>query len=111
MRTDAAPATRTEHHLRFKGEPARGKHRGEAMDRWQIEVTAGGPQIPGPASLMVPNAVRRTGLSPSRTLSGTSRLACCVWSPRSLVDAGQPLGVERDRRIAETRKKIPPSVA
>ncbi|WP_424893305.1 hypothetical protein [Streptomyces sp. XH2] len=42
MRTDPAPATRTARHHRLKGELARGTHRGEAMDRWQIEVTAGG---------------------------------------------------------------------
>lgn len=42
MRTDPAPATRTERHHRLKGELARGEHRGETMDRWQIEVTAGG---------------------------------------------------------------------
>ncbi|MFE6904578.1 hypothetical protein ACFVFJ_48845 [Streptomyces sp. NPDC057717] len=41
MRTDPAPATRTERHHRLKGE-ARGQHRGQPMDRWQIEVTAGG---------------------------------------------------------------------
>lgn len=72
---------------------------------------AGGPQIPGPASLMAPNAIRRTVLSPSRTLSGASGLARRIRSPRSSVDTGQPLRVERDRRNAETRKKIPPSVA
>ncbi|MFD0066866.1 hypothetical protein [Streptomyces sp. NPDC056690] len=38
MRTDPAPAARTERHHRLKGELARG----EAMDRRQIEVTAGG---------------------------------------------------------------------
>jgi hypothetical protein len=42
MRTDPAPATRTERHHRLKGELAHGTHRGETMDRWQIEVTAGG---------------------------------------------------------------------
>jgi hypothetical protein len=42
MRTDTAPATRTERHHRLKGELARGAHRGETMDRWQLEVTAGG---------------------------------------------------------------------
>ncbi|MEV6702213.1 hypothetical protein AB0M68_34570 [Streptomyces sp. NPDC051453] len=42
MRTDPAPAARTERHHRLKGELARGQHRGETMDRWQIEVTAGG---------------------------------------------------------------------
>ncbi|MFE4777895.1 hypothetical protein [Streptomyces sp. NPDC056713] len=38
MRTDPAPAARTERHHRLKGELVRG----ETMDRWQIEVTAGG---------------------------------------------------------------------
>ncbi|MFB8000490.1 hypothetical protein ACFC4G_48130 [Streptomyces sp. NPDC056002] len=38
MRTDPAPAARTERHHRLKGELARGEHRGEPMDRWQIEV-------------------------------------------------------------------------
>ncbi|MEU3304236.1 hypothetical protein ABZ729_31125 [Streptomyces sp. NPDC006678] len=42
MRTDPAPATRTECHHRLKGELAHGTHRGQTMDRWQIEVTAGG---------------------------------------------------------------------
>ncbi len=42
MRTDPAPATRTERHRRLRGELASGAHRGEPMDRWQIEVTAGG---------------------------------------------------------------------
>ena len=42
MRTDPAPPARTERHHRLKGELARGEHRGETMDRWQIEVTAGG---------------------------------------------------------------------
>ncbi|MEU9237117.1 hypothetical protein [Streptomyces subrutilus] len=42
MRTDPSPAARTERHHRLKGELAHGTHRGERMDRWQIEVTAGG---------------------------------------------------------------------
>ncbi|MFC9459219.1 hypothetical protein [Streptomyces sp. NPDC056983] len=42
MRPDPAPAARTERHHRLKGELARGEHRGEAVDRRQIEVTAGG---------------------------------------------------------------------
>lgn len=42
MRTDPAPAARTERHHRLKGELSRGTHRGVPMDRWQIEVTAGG---------------------------------------------------------------------
>ncbi|MGW8955834.1 hypothetical protein [Streptomyces sp. NPDC055709] len=42
MRTDPAPATRTERHHPLKGELAHGTHRGQTMDRWQIEVTAGG---------------------------------------------------------------------
>ncbi|MEW1760569.1 hypothetical protein AB0393_29155 [Streptomyces cyaneofuscatus] len=42
MRADPAPATRTERHHRLKGELGRGVHRGESIDRWQIEVTAGG---------------------------------------------------------------------
>ncbi|MFC4517977.1 hypothetical protein [Streptomyces ehimensis] len=42
MRTGPAPATRTERHHRLKGELARGTHRREVMDRWQIEVTASG---------------------------------------------------------------------
>ncbi len=42
MRTAPAPITRAERHHRLKGELARGTHRGEAMDRWQIEVTADG---------------------------------------------------------------------
>ncbi|MCQ4045782.1 hypothetical protein ACFOSC_27800 [Streptantibioticus rubrisoli] len=42
MRTDPAPATRTERHHRLKGELAHGTHRGQTLDRWQIEVTAGG---------------------------------------------------------------------
>jgi hypothetical protein len=42
MRTGPAPAIRTERHHRLKGELAQGTHRGETMDRWQIEVTAGG---------------------------------------------------------------------
>ncbi|MFB7293693.1 hypothetical protein [Actinacidiphila glaucinigra] len=42
MRTDPVPVTRTERHHRLKGELAHGTHRGVAMDRWQIEVTAGG---------------------------------------------------------------------
>lgn len=42
MRTDPSPAARTERHHRLKGELSQGTHRGERMDRWQIEVTAGG---------------------------------------------------------------------
>ncbi|MFE2737045.1 hypothetical protein [Streptomyces sp. NPDC056721] len=38
MRTDPAPVALTERHHRLKRELARG----ETMDRWQIEVTAGG---------------------------------------------------------------------
>lgn len=42
MRTDPAPHARTGRHHRLKGELAHGTHSGTTMDRWQIEVTAGG---------------------------------------------------------------------
>lgn len=71
-------------------------------------MTERASQIPGPASHTPQNAIR---VSPSRTPSGATGLARRIRSPRSPVDTGQPLRVERDRRNAETRKKIPPSVA
>ena len=42
LRTDPAPAARTERHHRLKGELAHGTHRGQTLDRWQVEVTSGG---------------------------------------------------------------------
>lgn len=42
MRTDPAPAARSDRHHRLKGDLARGTHKGRTIDRWQIEVTAGG---------------------------------------------------------------------
>jgi hypothetical protein len=42
MRTDPTPATRTTRHHRLKGELSQGTHRGQRLDRWQIEVTGGG---------------------------------------------------------------------
>ncbi|WP_419994453.1 hypothetical protein [Streptomyces boninensis] len=41
MRTAPAPRQPTPRHHRLRGELARGEHRGEEMDRWQIEVTSG----------------------------------------------------------------------
>lgn len=42
MRTAPNPVSRTARHHRLKGELASGAHRGQPLDRWQIEVTAGG---------------------------------------------------------------------